>query len=85
VKSSGQETDWRLLLSTKGEFFITTFTGAYLFKYRTRSSPVIWRIYIEFEIRVGELQRAKKLVFRAIGECPLVKGMLSAACGLRNF
>ena len=72
-------------MSTKGEFFILTFTDAYLFKYRTRSSPVIWRIYIEFEIRVGELQRAKKLVFRAIGECPLVKGMLFVAWGLRKF
>lgn len=35
----------------------------------------MWRIYIEFEIRAGELQRAKKLLFRAIGECPMVKGM----------
>jgi len=43
---------------------------------RTRGSFVIWRIYIEFEIRVKELQRAKKLLFRAIGECPLVKGNL---------
>jgi len=42
--------------------------------FRTKFSPVIWRIYIEFEIRVGALHRAKKLFFRAIGECPLVKG-----------
>lgn len=35
---------------------------------------MIWRIYIEFEIRVRELRRAKKLLFRAIGECPLEKG-----------
>lgn len=41
---------------------------------RTRASPVIWRIYIEFEIQAHELHRAKKLLFRAIGECPLVKG-----------
>ncbi|KAG6841933.1 hypothetical protein C0991_005113 [Blastosporella zonata] len=41
---------------------------------RTRGSHVLWRIYIEFEIRADELQRAKKLLFRAIGECPLVKG-----------
>lgn len=37
---------------------------------------MLWRIILEFEIRVGELGRAKKLLFRAIGECPLVKGML---------
>ena len=41
---------------------------------RTRGSFVIWRVYIEFEIRAKELLRAKKLLFRAIGECPLVKG-----------
>ena len=44
---------------------------------RTRGSFVIWRIYIEFEIRAKEFLRAKKLLFRAIGECPLVKGKLN--------
>ncbi|KAJ3515279.1 hypothetical protein NLJ89_g1854 [Agrocybe chaxingu] len=48
---------------------------------RTRSSPVIWRIYIEFEIRVNDLQRAKKLVFRAVGECPLAKDLYLLAFG----
>ncbi|KAF8973700.1 NRDE-2, necessary for RNA interference-domain-containing protein [Flammula alnicola] len=48
---------------------------------RTRASSVIWRIYIEFEIRVHELQRAKKLLFRAIGECPLVKELYLLAFG----
>lgn len=43
---------------------------------RNRASPVIWRIYLEFEIRTGELQKAKKILYRAIGECPLYKGML---------
>ncbi|KAG5636350.1 hypothetical protein H0H81_008346 [Sphagnurus paluster] len=43
---------------------------------RTRGSAIVWRIYIEFEIRAGELQRAKKLVYRAIGECPLVKAFV---------
>jgi hypothetical protein len=43
-------------------------------RFRTKFSPVIWRIYIEFEIRVGALHHAKKLLFRAIGECPMVKG-----------
>ena len=42
--------------------------------FRTRGSPVIWRIFIEFEIRANDLGRAKKLLYRAIGECPLVKG-----------
>ena len=29
---------------------------------------------MEFEIRAGQLQRAKKLLYRAVRECPLVKG-----------
>lgn len=48
---------------------------------RTKFSPVIWRIYIEFEIRVGALHHAKKLLFRAIGECPLVKELYLLAFG----
>ncbi|PBL01212.1 hypothetical protein ARMGADRAFT_1007241 [Armillaria gallica] len=42
---------------------------------RTRGSLILWRIYIEFEIRAGQLQKAKKLLFRAIGECPLAKDL----------
>ncbi|KAJ7225643.1 NRDE-2, necessary for RNA interference-domain-containing protein [Mycena pura] len=41
---------------------------------RTRQSPALWRVFIEFEIRAGQLDRAKKLLFRAISDCPLVKG-----------
>ncbi|KDR85329.1 hypothetical protein GALMADRAFT_234148 [Galerina marginata CBS 339.88] len=48
---------------------------------RTRGSSVIWRIYMEFEIRLKELQRARKLLFRAIGECPLVKDLYLLAFG----
>ncbi|KAI0094968.1 NRDE-2, necessary for RNA interference-domain-containing protein [Irpex rosettiformis] len=40
---------------------------------RTRGSAILWRVYLEFEIRAGQLQRAKKLLFRAVGECPLAK------------
>ncbi|KAJ7038329.1 NRDE-2, necessary for RNA interference-domain-containing protein [Mycena alexandri] len=48
---------------------------------RTRGSAILWRIFIEFEIRVGQLNRAKKLLFRAIGDCPLVKGLYLLAFG----
>ncbi|KAH7912572.1 NRDE-2, necessary for RNA interference-domain-containing protein [Hygrophoropsis aurantiaca] len=41
---------------------------------RTKGSPIIWRVILEFEIRAGQLQRAKSLLYRAVGECPLVKG-----------
>ena len=30
---------------------------------------------LEFEIRTGQMQRAKRLLYRAVGECPLAKGM----------
>lgn len=43
---------------------------------RTRGSPIIWRLYLEFEIKARQHRTAKKLLFRAIGECPLVKGLL---------
>ena len=42
--------------------------------HRCRGSSVLWRVYLEFEIRCGRLERAKKLLFRAVSECPLVKG-----------
>ncbi|KAF9474100.1 hypothetical protein BDN70DRAFT_885209 [Pholiota conissans] len=48
---------------------------------RTRASSVIWKFYIQFEIRAQEPQRAKKLFFRAIGECPLVKELYLLAFG----
>ncbi|KAG6862421.1 hypothetical protein C0995_011861 [Termitomyces sp. Mi166 len=48
---------------------------------RTRASHILWGIYIEFEIRTGELQHAKKLLFRAIRECPLVKDLYLLAFG----
>ncbi|KAI0034268.1 NRDE-2, necessary for RNA interference-domain-containing protein [Vararia minispora EC-137] len=45
---------------------------------RTRGSAVLWRVYVEFEIRAGDLRKAKDVFFRAIGQCPLVKGMGAA-------
>ena len=48
---------------------------------RTRASPVIWRAYIEFEVRAKNLKNAKRLLFRAIGECPFVKELYLLAFG----
>ncbi|PCH33837.1 hypothetical protein WOLCODRAFT_61797 [Wolfiporia cocos MD-104 SS10] len=48
---------------------------------RTRGSAALWRVYLEFEIRAGQLERAKKLVFRAVGECPLAKELYLLAFG----
>jgi hypothetical protein len=41
---------------------------------RTRGSSLLWRIYLHFEIRTGRLKQSKLLLFRAIKECPMVKG-----------
>ncbi|KZT05893.1 uncharacterized protein LAESUDRAFT_654560 [Laetiporus sulphureus 93-53] len=48
---------------------------------RTRGSAILWRLYVEFEIKAGQLQRAKKLLFRAVGECPLNKELYLLAFG----
>ena len=41
---------------------------------RTRGSAVLWKLFVAFEMRAGQPERAKKLLVRAVGECPLVKG-----------
>lgn len=49
--------------------------------YRTRGSAALWLLYVHFEVRTGNMERAKKLLFRAVGECPLAKGAwLGKAC-----
>ncbi|KAJ7630811.1 NRDE-2, necessary for RNA interference-domain-containing protein [Roridomyces roridus] len=48
---------------------------------RTKRSALIWCLYIQLEIKVGQLNRAKKLLFRAIGDCPLVKELYLIAFG----
>ena len=45
------------------------------FRIRTRGSPVLWKIFVKFEVAAGDLKKAKATFFRAINECPLVKGL----------
>ncbi|GAA5908743.1 hypothetical protein JCM8208_006776 [Rhodotorula glutinis] len=40
---------------------------------RSRSSASVWALYIDFEVRNGELARAKSLIYRALRECPWCK------------
>ncbi|KAI9004189.1 NRDE-2, necessary for RNA interference-domain-containing protein [Gaertneriomyces semiglobifer] len=40
----------------------------------SRHSPSLWYLYISFEVRENDGQRAKALFFRAIRECPWCKG-----------
>lgn len=48
---------------------------------RTAGSAILWCVILEFEVRVGELQRAKKLLYRAVKECPLAKDLYMMAFG----
>ncbi|KAG2755539.1 hypothetical protein P692DRAFT_20815112 [Suillus brevipes Sb2] len=48
---------------------------------RTTGSAILWGVFLEFEVRVGELQRAKKLLYRAVNECPLAKDLYMMAFG----
>ncbi|KIY45744.1 hypothetical protein FISHEDRAFT_76294 [Fistulina hepatica ATCC 64428] len=48
---------------------------------RTKGSHILWRLYLELEIRTGRLQQAKKMVYRAIAECPLYKELYMLAMG----
>ncbi|KAI0375320.1 DUF1740-domain-containing protein [Pilatotrama ljubarskyi] len=47
----------------------------------TRGSAVLWKLFVAFELRAGQPERAKKLLFRAVGECPLVKELYLLAFG----
>lgn len=40
----------------------------------TKGSAIIWKTFVKFEIAAGNLKRAKSVLFRALGQCPLVKG-----------
>ncbi|GAA5834455.1 hypothetical protein JCM9279_004321 [Rhodotorula babjevae] len=40
---------------------------------RSRSSASLWALYIDFEVRNGEVGRAKSLIYRAVRECPWCK------------
>nr|GAT44082.1 predicted protein [Mycena chlorophos] len=48
---------------------------------RSRHCATIWRTAVELEIRMGDLPRAKQLLFRAIGDCPLSKELYLLAFG----
>ena len=46
-----------------------------------RHSPSVWRIYLEFELKTGRLDRAKALLFQAVACCPWVKDFYLLAFG----
>ncbi|CAK5264904.1 unnamed protein product [Mycena citricolor] len=47
----------------------------------TKHSCILWRLATELEVKTGNLPRAKALLFRAIGDCPLVKDLYLLAFG----
>ncbi|KAH9847402.1 DUF1740-domain-containing protein [Lenzites betulinus] len=48
---------------------------------RTRGSATLWKLFVVFELRAGQPERAKKVLFRAVGECPLAKELYLLAFG----
>eukprot|EP00736_Rhodelphis_marinus_P013431 Rmarinus@m.19701 len=52
---------------------------------RLRTCVVLWRVYIDFEIMLGEEKLAKRVFYRAIRECPWSKRLwLDSVRALRN-
>ncbi|KAL5519041.1 hypothetical protein ACEPAH_724 [Sanghuangporus vaninii] len=53
---------------------------------RTKGSPILWKVYVKFEIAAGNVKRAKSVLFRALKESPLVKELylLAFEDDLRN-
>lgn len=43
--------------------------------YRTRSSIILWKYYIQFELLEKNLDKARSLFYRSIRECPWSKGI----------
>ena len=41
---------------------------------RTKGCAMLWRLFIELELRSGDFQSAKRLLYRAVRECPFAKG-----------
>ncbi|KZT30683.1 hypothetical protein NEOLEDRAFT_1126287 [Neolentinus lepideus HHB14362 ss-1] len=77
---------WATLCWEKGKWLeekerIRSALGVAVEGARTRGSSILWRIAIEFERRNGDLQRGRNLIFRAVGECPLVKELYLLAFG----
>ncbi|KAI0639721.1 DUF1740-domain-containing protein [Trametes polyzona] len=48
---------------------------------RTRGSATLWKVFVAFELRAGQPERAKRVLYRAVGECPLVKELYLLAFG----
>lgn len=41
---------------------------------RSRTSVTLWKVAIELEVSLGQMGKAKALLYRAVGECPWAKG-----------
>lgn len=44
---------------------------------RTRSSILLWKLYIQHEVRLGNTEKAQDLLYRSVRECPWSKGKVS--------
>jgi hypothetical protein len=52
---------------------------------RTKSSIILWRYYIQFELNLDNTERAKNLFYRSLRECPWSKGILSLNKNIFKF
>ncbi|KAM3567766.1 hypothetical protein VYU27_010095, partial [Nannochloropsis oceanica] len=51
-----------------------------------RSCPLLWRLYLRFELQQEYYARAKKLFYRAVASCPSSKALwLDAFLSLRRL
>uniref|UniRef100_D8PPC5 Suppressor of forked domain-containing protein n=2 Tax=Schizophyllum commune (strain H4-8 / FGSC 9210) TaxID=578458 RepID=D8PPC5_SCHCM len=46
---------------------------------RTKGCAMLWRLFIELELRSGDFQSAKRLLYRAVRECPFAKELYMMA------
>ncbi|KAI8088685.1 NRDE-2, necessary for RNA interference-domain-containing protein [Halteromyces radiatus] len=50
---------------------------------RTRASILLWKLYIEHELRLGNMDKAKTLLYRSVRACPWSKDLF--LYGLQHF
>ena len=71
------EVDLRLHWTSKGEFAMDVCFPLLTSK-SNKYSVVLWQLYIALEMEVGDLERAKRVLLRALGVCWWAKGEIIA-------
>lgn len=61
-------------------FFIKKLFTYLICDIRTKGSPILWKVFVKFELAAGDVKRAKAVLFRALRDCPLIKGNINGGC-----